>query len=175
MRVLKNLEVALVFVVGLLILAPVASLRAEKKPPLSKTSGGAAEIGAAFVYGSIAAVLGKQACALAVVTPNADRLTVGLGMIPRGEVGLMAEVSGGHVVFRVRDTGIGIAREHLEKIFDPFWQVDSATTRRADGTGLGLGVTRRLARLLGGDVTVESQPGVGSVFTLRLPVVTPKA
>lgn len=70
----------------------------------------------------------------------------------------------------VRDTGIGIPAEHIDHIFDPFWQVEQTSTRRYGGAGLGLGVARELAKLLGGDLTVESEVGVGSTFTLRLPV-----
>jgi signal transduction histidine kinase len=72
-------------------------------------------------------------------------------------------------VFTVQDTGLGIAPEHLPRVFDAFWQVDQAATRRAGGTGLGLHVTRRLVRLLGGDVLAESTLGEGSIFTIRLP------
>lgn len=71
--------------------------------------------------------------------------------------------------FRVRDTGEGIAPEHMDAIFEPFRQVRGALTRPAEGTGLGLAVSRRLARLLGGDISVQSVPGRGSTFTLRLP------
>ncbi|HEY0778443.1 MAG TPA: ATP-binding protein [Gemmatirosa sp.] len=73
------------------------------------------------------------------------------------------------VVFCVTDTGVGIAADHVERIFDPFWQVSQhRSAHRPAGTGLGLSVTRRLARLLGGDVAVESTPGVGSTFTVRV-------
>ena len=89
----------------------------------------------------------------------------------RGEVGFAASGEGGWVVFEVRDTGPGIAPEHQEKIFEPFWQVAGA--KRAAGTGLGLSVTRQLAQLLGGDVEVKSTPGAGSTFTVRLPVRPP--
>jgi PAS domain S-box-containing protein len=86
-----------------------------------------------------------------------------------GEIALRMWLSDGRVLCEVRDTGIGIAEEHLERIFDSFWQVEQGTTRTFGGTGLGLTITRRLARLLGGDVEVASKPGNGSVFTVWLP------
>ncbi|HSU98295.1 MAG TPA: ATP-binding protein, partial [Gemmatimonadaceae bacterium] len=77
------------------------------------------------------------------------------------------------VRYVVRDTGIGIADEHRDRIFDAFWQVEQPSTRRVGGTGLGLSVTRRLARLLGGDVTVTSKVGEGSAFIVSLPLELP--
>ncbi len=71
--------------------------------------------------------------------------------------------------FDVEDTGIGISPEQKGRIFEAFTQADSSTTRKFGGTGLGLTITRRLAELMGGTLTVTSQPGQGSVFTLRLP------
>ncbi|HJU67610.1 MAG TPA: GAF domain-containing protein [Gemmatimonadaceae bacterium] len=87
----------------------------------------------------------------------------------RGEVVLTARTDNGDVRFEVRDTGIGIPPQHHERIFDPFWQVENKASRRVAGTGIGLSVARRLARLLGGDITVTSRPGEGSTFTARLP------
>jgi signal transduction histidine kinase/CheY-like chemotaxis protein len=73
------------------------------------------------------------------------------------------------VIFAVRDTGIGIPTEHHERIFEEFSQVDTRLQRKVKGTGLGLSLSRSLARLLGGDLTVESIPGQGSVFSLQIP------
>jgi signal transduction histidine kinase len=74
------------------------------------------------------------------------------------------------VEFAVSDTGIGMTVEQLARMFVEFSQADSLTARRYGGTGLGLAITRKLARMMGGDVTVTSEPGKGSVFTVRLPV-----
>ena len=88
----------------------------------------------------------------------------------RGSIALGARREGRQMLFYVRDTGIGIAEEHQHRIFEPFWQVNSRATRKIGGTGLGLTVSRRLAQMIGGDLTVESQPGRGSTFTLELPI-----
>ena len=76
----------------------------------------------------------------------------------------------GTVELAVSDTGIGIAAEHHATIFDAFVQVDGSTTRRYEGTGLGLAICKQLTELMGGTVTVAGEPGVGSTFTVRLPL-----
>lgn len=90
-----------------------------------------------------------------------------------GEVRVSARRSedGGHVVFEVTDTGIGIAPEDQERIFQEFTQVDSPMQRKVRGTGLGLPLCRKLAQLLGGDVSVRSQMGEGSTFAFAIPLV----
>jgi signal transduction histidine kinase len=76
----------------------------------------------------------------------------------------------GRVLLRVKDTGTGIAPDDHTRIFEPFQQAKRAITRPQGGTGLGLAISRRLARMLGGDISVESALGVGSTFTVEIPV-----
>ncbi len=88
---------------------------------------------------------------------------------PGGRVDLASAASGDEVRVMVRDTGIGIAADQMDRIFEPFVQVRADLTRVAGGTGLGLAISRDLARGMGGDLTAESTPRVGSAFTLTLP------
>ena len=101
---------------------------------------------------------------LGTIVGNAYKFTA------NGSVTAAAEVQGNRVFFRVTDTGIGIPPEARRIIFDEFRQVDGSHTRRYGGSGLGLTLARQLARIMGGDIEVDSTPGAGSTFTVDLPV-----
>jgi len=110
---------------------------------------------------------GKVAQILRNLVANALKFT------QTGLVQVVADIDDEHLHIRVADTGIGIAASDLDRIFEDFTQVDAPLQRRFRGTGLGLPLARRLARLLGGDVSATSTPGAGSTFILRLPLAGP--
>jgi signal transduction histidine kinase/CheY-like chemotaxis protein len=87
-----------------------------------------------------------------------------------GEVRLRVAREGDDLYFKVIDTGIGMSEEQISRLFNPFEQADSSTTRKYGGTGLGLAISQSLARMMGGEITVDSSLGAGSAFTLRLPL-----
>jgi PAS domain S-box-containing protein len=93
-----------------------------------------------------------------------DKGTVLLEVVGRKEDGL------DRLTFRIADTGIGMTPEQVGKLFQPFTQADASTTRKYGGTGLGLSISKRFCDMMGGEVAVTSEPGKGSVFTVRLPV-----
>jgi signal transduction histidine kinase len=94
----------------------------------------------------------------------------GLKFTTHGEVRVTAVGDDDHVTFAVKDTGIGIAAEHLPFLFQDFVQVDAPIQKRLRGTGLGLSLSKKIAELLGGRVAVQSKPGVGSTFSLTIPI-----
>jgi signal transduction histidine kinase len=100
-------------------------------------------------------------------------LSNGIKFTEKGEVDLGCSVNNGVLEVSIADTGVGIAAENIEYVFEPFWQAEQMATRKTGGTGLGLSVTRKLARLLGGDVTVVSRLGAGTTFLLTLPMKAP--
>ena len=88
----------------------------------------------------------------------------------QGAVTVRLAAERGQLLIEVEDTGIGIAAEHLDDIFQEFRQADGSTSRSFEGTGLGLSIVQKTAQLLGGEVSVASQPGKGSLFSVRLPL-----
>ncbi len=87
----------------------------------------------------------------------------------RGRVSVSCAVGGSAIIIKVADTGIGIRQEDIGKIFKPFRQIDTGTGRQFEGTGLGLSICKKFTELMGGTISVESEYGRGSVFTVRLP------
>ncbi len=135
--------------------------------PLAGKNGNRLDLDCPGAIGSMHADLTKVRQALFNLLSNACKFTEG------GTVSLTVarEPADGQewMVFGVQDTGIGMTPEQLAKLFEAFTQADAATTRRFGGTGLGLALSRRLCRMMGGDITVESESGRGSTFTIRLP------
>jgi signal transduction histidine kinase/CheY-like chemotaxis protein len=123
--------------------------------------------------GTIRADLTKTRQILFNLLSNASKFT------ENGKITLEAQlenVSGiDLMVFRVRDTGIGMTAEQIAKLFKEFSQADSSTTRKYGGTGLGLAISRRFSQMMGGDITVESEYGTGSTFTVQIPTNVIKA
>ena len=89
---------------------------------------------------------------------------------PSGEIRLEVRPAGDEIEFVVRDTGIGMSSRQLERLFEAFYQADSSPRRRHDGAGLGLTISRAYVEALGGRIAVESSPGVGSQFTVHMPI-----
>ncbi len=102
-------------------------------------------------------------------TPRGGTVTVSCGRVEDMSITAILAAGGPWVFLRVSDTGIGIPAAHQAAVFEPFVQVESGLTRSKGGTGLGLTISRRLARLMGGDLTLESTPDAGATFTLWLP------
>ncbi|MGH9009336.1 MAG: response regulator [Acidimicrobiia bacterium] len=131
--------------------------------PLVEENGNRLEVHKGDGLGEMYSDLTKVRQTLLNLSGNASKFT------EAGTVTITASRDGDDVVFEVTDTGIGIAPEHMDRLFQPFSQAESSTARRFGGTGLGLVISRRFCEMLGGDVTVQSEPGVGSTFTVRLP------
>ncbi len=108
---------------------------------------------------------GKMDLVLGNLVENALKYTR-----PGGEVGVAAKVEDHSVVIEVRDTGIGIPRTDVDRVFERFYRVDRARSREAGGTGLGLAIVKHVVEILKGSVKVVSQPGEGSTFTVRVPL-----
>jgi len=97
---------------------------------------------------------------------NASKFTEG------GVITLATERSGPHIIFRVSDSGIGMTPEQMTRLFEPFSQAETSTSKKYGGTGLGLAITRRFCELMGGEISVASEAGKGTTFTVKLPDVS---
>ena len=137
--------------------------------PLADKNGNRLTVHCAGDFGAIHADLTRVRQIVLNLLSNACKFTEG------GEVRLLVDrqTAGGRnwIRFAVTDTGIGMTPEQQDKLFQEFSQADSSTTRKYGGTGLGLAISQRLCRMMGGDIEVTSEPGVGSTFVARLPIV----
>jgi signal transduction histidine kinase len=144
--------------------------------PLAEEKANTLEVNFAGDLGTMRADLTKVRQSLLNLLGNACKFT------ERGKIMLTVsrEREGGRVpadwiTFRISDTGIGMSREQMAKLFQPFTQADASTTRKYGGAGLGLSITKRFCQMMGGDVTGESELGKGATFTIRLPTVVTAA
>jgi len=135
--------------------------------PLVEKNGNRFEVRCASDVGQLREDVTKVRQVLLNLVSNASKFT------EKGTVSLDVarenDVTGTWVVFRVRDTGIGMTPEQLGKLFQAFTQADGSTQRKYGGTGLGLALCRKFCVMMGGDINAESEPGKGSTFTVRLP------
>jgi PAS domain S-box-containing protein len=135
--------------------------------PLVESQANALEVRCDAAVGLMKADLTRVRQVLLNLLSNASKFTQG-GRVSL-EADRMSMNGAAWVRFRVRDTGIGMTPEQLARLFKAFTQADVSTTRRYGGTGLGLVISRQLCQMMGGEVTVESEPGAGSTFTVLLP------
>ncbi len=147
--------------------APLVRDVAAVLEPLAQKNANRVEVHCPPDVGAMRADLTKLRQALFNLLSNACKFT------ERGVVSVAvsrdAAQDGAAIVFAVGDTGIGMTSEQIGRLFQEFGQADASTTRRYGGTGLGLALSRRLCRMMGGDITVVSEAGRGSTFTIRLP------
>ncbi len=140
---------------------------ADTIQPLVQKNANHLELHCAPDLGSMKADMTKVRQTLFNLLSNASKFTE-KGMLTLHA--LREETNGeAWIIFRVRDTGIGMTEEQIGRLFQEFSQAETSTMRRFGGTGLGLAISRKFCRMMGGDITVESQLGCGSEFTVRLP------
>jgi two-component system, sensor histidine kinase and response regulator len=142
---------------------------ADTVVPLVQKNGNTLTLQCAPDVGTMYADVMKTRQILLNLLSNAAKFTTG------GAITLKAHRDGRSenpsIVFAVVDTGVGLTAEQTGKVFDPFTQADVTTSRKYGGTGLGLAIVSRFCRLMGGDISIASEPGLGSCFTVRLPLV----
>ena len=150
--------------IGLPALAEDVRLMVE---PLAAKNGNTLTVTCAPGLSSMECDVTKVKQSLLNLLSNASKFTKN----GRVTLDIRPDPASGHILFAVSDTGIGMTEAQQARLFQAFNQADNSTTRKYGGTGLGLVITRSFARMLGGDVTVRSTPGEGSVFTLSLPAM----
>ena len=135
--------------------------------PLAAKSGNELTVSCPSGVGAMHADQTRVRQALLNLVSNANKFT------ERGKVTIGVRRTAGHggewITITVADTGIGMTPEQMSRLFQEFMQADASTTRKYGGTGLGLAISRRFCQMMGGDITVESEVGRGSTFTIRLP------
>jgi signal transduction histidine kinase/DNA-binding response OmpR family regulator len=135
--------------------------------PMVEKNGNSIDVHVESGFGSLWADAQKLRQSLLNLLSNASKFT------DKGQIRLDVKRVGESAAFSVTDTGIGMTPEQLAKLFQPFVQADSSTSRKYGGTGLGLALTRKFCELMGGSVSVTSEIGVGSTFTITLPLAPP--
>ncbi|MFN7973888.1 MAG: ATP-binding protein [Acidobacteriota bacterium] len=135
--------------------------------PLAQKNGNTLEVSIGAGVGVMHGDVKKIRQSLLNLLSNACKFTEGGKVV----LAVTRRVDGGAewIDFQVKDTGVGIPKEHLERLFRSFSMVDASTTRKQGGTGLGLVISRRFSQMLGGDISVESEVARGSTFTIRVP------
>ncbi|MFO8038775.1 MAG: PAS domain S-box protein [Sodalinema sp.] len=119
--------------------------------------------------GTIVLTVNRQESPFSVMSMSAEAESTAAEVAQGTPERPLSAAEPGWICFRVSDTGIGMTREQIEQIFQPFTQADQSTTKKYGGTGLGLAISRRFCQMMGGDITVDSEPGVGSTFIVDLP------
>lgn len=145
-------------------LGDIVSRVVETLSPLARSGSTTIDVSGADTLGTTVGDRYRVEQVLLNIVGNAVKYT------DAGRVDVRARRDGTRIVIDVEDTGCGIAAKDIDRVFDDYYRVVSDSGRSTSGAGLGLAVSRRLARLMGGDVTVVSAPGSGSTFTLTLPV-----
>jgi signal transduction histidine kinase len=148
-------------------LVPVIQNVAKTIEPMAKKNGNRLVIDCPTDLGTIHADQTRLRQSLLNLASNGNKFT------EKGTVTITArreqENGRGWITFAVADTGIGMTADQMGKLFQEFSQASSATASKYGGTGLGLAISKRFCQMMGGDITVESEPGRGSTFTIRLP------
>ena len=144
-------------------LAPLIEDVAKTIEPMATKNGNRIVVDCRSDLGTIHADQTRFRQALLNLASNANKFT------EKGTVTIAAQTGGDWITIAVADTGIGMTEEQMGKLFQEFTQASSTTASKYGGTGLGLAISRHFCRMMGGDITVESKPGEGSTFTMRLP------